>query len=204
MRHNTETEEKILKTALGLFVRKGYHGTSIQDIMLKVGMTKGAFYSHFESKGALFMKLIEEYRTRFFNEIVTEINMFDGNALEKIHRTFSLLAKFASENTDFCVFLTFLTTEMNADVDFEPALRSVYIDYQKFISSLIKQGIRQGVFKKELNPDLAALSFIALHDGTLHQWVLNRQYIDSEEFVHTFRNIFVGGLLKLPTAKPEA
>jgi AcrR family transcriptional regulator len=200
MKHINETEEKILKVALGLFVRKGYHGTSINDIMLKVGMTKGAFYSHFESKGDLFLRLIEEYRTRFFNEIVSKIDEFEGNALEKIHRMFSLLAKFASDNTDLCIFLTFLTTEMNADVDFEPVLRNVYIDIQKAISSLIKQGIKQGVFKKELNPDLAALTFIALHDGTLHQWVLNRQYIDGEEYVRTFRNIFVGGLAKSTSA----
>lgn len=204
MKNKNETEEKILKAALGLFVRKGFHGTSIGDIMQKVGMTKGAFYSHFESKGDLFMRLIEEFRTRLFSEIVSNVNDFEGNALEKIHRTFSLLAKFASQNTDFCVFLTFLTTEMNADVDFEPVLRGVYIDYQKFISGLIKQGIKQGIFKKELDPDLVALTFIALHDGTLHQWVLNRQYIDGEEYVRTFRDIFVGGLVKSAPVKPEA
>jgi AcrR family transcriptional regulator len=194
MKHNNETEKKILKAALGLFVRKGFHGTSIDDVMSKVGMTKGAFYSHFQSKGDLFLRLIEEFRIRFFDEIVSNINEFEGNALEKIHRIFGLLAKFASENTDLCVFLTFLTTEMNADVDFEPVLRRVYIDYQNFISVLIKQGIREGVFKKELNPDLAALTFMALHDGTLHQWVLNRQYIDGEEYVRTFCDIFVSGL----------
>jgi AcrR family transcriptional regulator len=194
MKHNNETEGKILKAALGLFVRNGYHGTSIGDIMSKVGMTKGAFYSHFDSKGDLFLRLIEEYRARFFNEILSNINEYEGNALEKIRRTFNTLAKFASENTDLCVFLTFLTTEMNADVDFEPVLRNVYLDYQKVISNLIKQGIKQGVFKKELNPDLAALTFMALHDGTLHQWVLNRQYIDGEEYVRTFCDIFVSGL----------
>ena len=183
-----------MNAALELFVRKGFHGTSINDIMLKVGMTKGAFYSHFDSKGDLFLRLIEEFRVRFFNEMAVSVDAFEGNALDKIHRVFTSLSKFAVENTNLCVFLTFLTTEMNADVDFEPVLRGIYRDYQKFISGLIKQGIKQGVFKKDLNPDMVALTFMALHDGVLHQWTLNRKYIDGEAYVHTFRNIFVGGL----------
>ena len=147
------------------------------------------------------MRLIEEFRVRFFDEMASNINGFEGNALKKIHRVFSVLSQFASENTDLCVFLTFLTTEMKTDVDFEPALRSIYIEYQKFISSLIKQGIKQGFFKKELDPDLAALTFMALHDGVLHQWVLNSQYIDGEEYVRTFRKIFVSGLVNQATEK---
>lgn len=193
------TEEKILKVALGLFVRKGFHGTSINDIMLKVGLTKGAFYSHFESKGDLFLRLIDEFRARLFGKL--EGSEVEGNALDKLHHVFNILSKFAVENTDLCVFLTFLTAEMNADVDFEPALRRIYVDYQKHISTLIKQGVKQGVFRKGLNPDLVALTFMALHDGTLHQWVLNRQYIDGEEYVKTFRDIFISGLVCQPSEK---
>ena len=184
-----------MKVALGLFVRKGFHGTSINDIMVKVGLTKGAFYSHFDSKGDLFLKLIDEFRNRLFGKLEANINEVEGNALDKLNHVFNVLSKFAVENTDLCVFLTFLTAEMNADVDFEPALRRIYVDYQKFISNLIKQGIKQGVFRKGLDPDLVALTFMALHDGTLHQWVLNRQYIDGEEYVSTFRAIFMSGLV---------
>jgi len=194
MRDNT-TEEKILNVALELFVRQGFHGTSIHDIMTKVGMTKGAFYSHFDSKGDLFLRLINEFRTRIFDTMVNDISAFEGNTLEKIHRVISLSSQVATENTYLCVFLTFLTTEMNTDVDFEPALRGIYIDYQRFISGLIKEGIIKGIFKKGLDPDLVALTFMALHDGVLHQWMLNRQYIDSGEFVRTFRNIFLSGLV---------
>lgn len=80
-------------------------------------------------------------------------------------------------------------------MDFEPVLKGVYREYQEFISQLIRQGIQQGVFKKDIDPDLAALSFLAVHDGLLHQWVLNRNYIDGEQFVRTFRKVFMHGLV---------
>jgi AcrR family transcriptional regulator len=188
------TKEAILQAALELFVRKGYHGTSINEITHKAGVTKGALYSYFTGKGELLLQIIEQYKVRSLNEMIKTVSEYPGNALEKLHRTISFNSKFAYENKDLVVFLTFLSTELNADVDFEPALESVYREYQKFISQLIRQGIRQGLFRKELDPELAALVFIGLHDGVLHQWVLNRNYIDSGKYVSTFRRIFLNGL----------
>lgn len=194
MRKET-TEEKILSAATELFVRNGFHGTSIDDIMSKVGLTKGAFYSHFDSKDQLFMKLIDEYRFHFIGGLTATIDEKEGNALERLHRVMSFLSKFALENSYLCFLLTFLTTELNTNVDFEPALRRIYLDYQKIISNVIRQGQKQRLFKKWIDPELTALTFMAVHDGVLHQWMLHRQYIDGEAFVRTFRDIFISGVV---------
>ncbi|MBI4962099.1 MAG: TetR/AcrR family transcriptional regulator [Desulfomonile tiedjei] len=196
MKRIINTEQKIIQAALQIFVRKGYHGTSIGDITRKVGLTKGALYSHFSGKGELLLRIIDEYKSRFIGGMIEELERCSGNALDRIHRVFSFNSRFALENQDLCVFLTFLTTELNADVDFEPALKSVYVEYRKVISEVVRQGIRQGIFKKELDPEIAALTFIALHDGALHQWVLNRNSLDGELYVRTYREIFLHGLVK--------
>jgi len=189
-----ESRRKIVLAALELFVRNGYHGTSITDIMDKVGLTKGSLYAHFKSKGEILLLIIERYRARYLDGLIQFASEGEGNALDKIHRCISFSAKFALEHENLCVFLTFLTSELNADVDFEPMLKAVYRDYQKFISEIIRQGINQGVVDKKTDPLLAALTFIALHDGLLHQWVLNRNLIDAEVYVKTFRQIFLYGL----------
>jgi len=195
MKRSEETEKRIIRAALELFVRNGYHGTSINDIMKKVGLTKGALYAHFASKGELLLRIIEEFKVRYIDEMIRTVTEHEGSALEKLHHTFSFSSRFAYEHQNLCVFLTFLTTELKADVDFEPSLKDVYRQYQKFIGQLIRQGIRQGLFKKDLDPDLAALSFMALHDGVLHQWVLNHDYIDGKAYAKTFRTIFIEGLM---------
>ena len=194
MKRRQGTEKKIIQSALELFVRKGYHGTSINNITQKVGLTKGALYSHFSSKGELLLRIIDEYRTHFLGEMMQAVTEYQGDVIEKLHHAISFNSKFALENQDLCIFLTFLTTELNADVDFEPPLRNVYLEYQKFISKLIQRGIHQGLFNKNLDPDLTALTYMALHDGVLHQWVLNRSYIDGEQYVKTFRTVFMEGL----------
>jgi hypothetical protein len=142
------------------------------------------------------LRIIDEFKLKFIGGMVEELEQVEGDALDKIHRVISFNSRFAVENQSLCVFLTFLTTELNADVDFEPALKGAYREYQKIISEIIRQGIRQGLFKKELDPDVTALTFMALHDGVLHQWVLNRYHLDGVLYVRIFREIFLHGLVR--------
>ena len=164
--------------------------------MNKVNLTKGALYAHFKGKRELLFRIIEQYKTKFVDNMIQDTTQYPGNSVEKLNHALSFNSRFAQKNPDLCVFLSFLTTELNSDIDFQYALKKVYREYIKFISNLIAQGIRQGVIKKEFDPDLAALTFMAIHDGTLHQWVLNRDHLDGKEYVKTFRSIFMNGLTK--------
>ena len=194
MPRSQNTESRIVQAALELFVRNGYHGTSVSDISRKVDLTKGALYAHFSSKGELLLRTIKEFETRFVDELIRDVDAFEGNAVAKLHRAISFNAEFASKNLELCVFLTFLTTELKADIDFHTVLKTTYRKYQKFISGLVSQGIRQGIIKKWLDPDMSALTFMAIHDGVLLQWVLNRDHLDGRQYVKTFRTIFMEGM----------
>ncbi len=49
---------EIFQHASRLFRLRGYAGTSIDDVMLAAGLTRGSFYAHFESKEDLFAEVI--------------------------------------------------------------------------------------------------------------------------------------------------
>ncbi|GAA5416079.1 hypothetical protein Pryu01_01111 [Paraliobacillus ryukyuensis] len=51
----------IKNSALQLFAEHGFHQTSVQQIAAQAGMSKGAFYHHFDSKDQLFVELIEDH-----------------------------------------------------------------------------------------------------------------------------------------------
>ncbi|MEG1678401.1 MAG: helix-turn-helix domain-containing protein, partial [Clostridia bacterium] len=54
-----ERENEILDAASILFSEKGFDGTSIADILLKVGIARGTLYYHFKSKEDMMDALIE-------------------------------------------------------------------------------------------------------------------------------------------------
>jgi AcrR family transcriptional regulator len=54
------TREKILATARALFAARGYADTGARDIAAAAGVTVGAVFHHFESKGGLFRAVFEQ------------------------------------------------------------------------------------------------------------------------------------------------
>jgi AcrR family transcriptional regulator len=56
------TRRRILDSAVDLFDEMGYGETGLADILQRAGVSKGAFYYHFDSKEAVATAIIEEYR----------------------------------------------------------------------------------------------------------------------------------------------
>jgi AcrR family transcriptional regulator len=57
------TRRAILAAARALFTEHGYRGASLDDIAETAGYSKGAVYSNWPSKEALFLELLDEERT---------------------------------------------------------------------------------------------------------------------------------------------
>lgn len=66
-----ETKERILETALELFAKSGYSGTSMSDIAKQLGITKGALYKHYTGKQEI------------LDSIVTRMNQMDYDRAEE-------------------------------------------------------------------------------------------------------------------------
>src|SRR5271170_2628236 len=58
------TVTALLDAAMKLFADQGYGATSIPDICAQAGLTKGAFYSNFANKEALFLALLDRSWSR--------------------------------------------------------------------------------------------------------------------------------------------
>jgi AcrR family transcriptional regulator len=59
-----ETRTRLLDSAARLFARGGYEGASVDLIAENAGYSKGAFYSNFESKEAIFLELLDTHKRR--------------------------------------------------------------------------------------------------------------------------------------------
>jgi AcrR family transcriptional regulator len=59
-----ETRTRLLESATQLFARGGYEGASVDLIAESAGYSKGAFYSNFESKEAIFLELLDAHKRR--------------------------------------------------------------------------------------------------------------------------------------------
>jgi TetR/AcrR family transcriptional regulator, transcriptional repressor for nem operon len=63
LHHREQVRQKIIQSALQLFNRHGFTAASIDDIMAGAGMTRGGFYSYFQSKSDLYAEAISCFVT---------------------------------------------------------------------------------------------------------------------------------------------
>lgn len=53
------TREFLIKTALALFLAKGYKAVTLRELVSSSGLSKGAFYHYFASKEAIFLAAVQ-------------------------------------------------------------------------------------------------------------------------------------------------
>lgn len=64
-----EKKKHLLETAMTLFSEKGFHNTTIQEITQRSGISKGAFYSHFQSKEDITLSIFKHYYQCVMDEL---------------------------------------------------------------------------------------------------------------------------------------
>lgn len=73
-----ETRGTLVAAARGLFGQQGYTATSIDEIVERAGVTKGALYHHFSDKESLFKAVFEQVQQEVSDQAVQEFLQEDS------------------------------------------------------------------------------------------------------------------------------
>lgn len=98
--------DRILAAALTLFVNKGYHLTSIPDIVAASGTSIGAVYHHFASKDELAHLLHRQLVDRFVEMSAAEVLSL-GDARAQVRGYVSMLFRLTEEFPEFVSYLIY-------------------------------------------------------------------------------------------------
>ena len=93
-----ERRGEILAAAYRLFVRDGYEATTVNALIDELGLSKGAFYHHFESKDEVMQALARRMAEEMRANLEPQLSRPDVSAIDKLNLMFSLGAKFKREH----------------------------------------------------------------------------------------------------------
>ena len=79
------TRQKIIDCALELFASHGYAGTSMNDIIERLGISKGSVYWHFKSKEEIFVEVVTDSYSQWLAILDRELEDID-DPIEKIRK----------------------------------------------------------------------------------------------------------------------
>ncbi|WP_320672057.1 helix-turn-helix domain-containing protein [Patulibacter defluvii] len=77
------TTALLVSTARELFAARGYPGTSLDDVVARAGVTKGALYHHFANKRELFRAVYEREQERLMAAVIADAEV-DGDVWERV------------------------------------------------------------------------------------------------------------------------
>jgi AcrR family transcriptional regulator len=129
-----ERRDQILEVAVQVFARRGYHGTSMNDVAEAAGVTKPVLYQHFDSKQALYLALIDDVGERMSTAIAKATA---GAVNGKTQTELGFQAYFRWVADDHDAFLLLFATQANRDAAATRAIRKITDDAAAAIAPLI-------------------------------------------------------------------
>lgn len=142
------TKLQILQAASGLFNTYGYKATSISDITEKLGMTKGAIYSHFKNKSELEKEALIFMSHQMIFSLSSSIKNA-RNVKNKMNAIFSYFSKYAIK-MPFDGGCPLLNAAVEVD-DTNPELRKVVNMIVDEIHQSISRVLSNGIHHKQLS-----------------------------------------------------
>lgn len=155
---------EILDAALQLVRDKGYERMTIEDILTRVKLSKGALYHYFGSKQALLEGIVDamtETASLPLQAVVADDSL---DAVAKLHAYFGASAAWKADNPEIVAVLVNLWRDENALFRQKVAKESMRTAVP-MLESVIRQGSAEGVFDVEFPHEAAVL--IAGLDGVL-------------------------------------
>ncbi len=149
-----ERRAQILLEARRVFAEKGYHGTSIQDIISAAGIARGTFYLYFEGKRVIFEEILDdlliEIRSKIQGISLESEDPPDVQLLRTLERVLQVLV----ENRDLTVIL--LRQAVGLDPEFDQKLQEFYGRVRGIIVVSLTIGMDLGLVRSVDAPLVAA------------------------------------------------
>jgi TetR/AcrR family transcriptional regulator len=139
--------DRLLDAAIGLFARKGYHATSVREIVAAAGVTKPVLYYWFHSKEGVFHELMQT-AVVVHREVLDEVRAHGGTAAERILMLGERVLALVQENAEVVrVFdaVYYGPREGAPEVDFDP----LYGEFHRFLRGLVEEGVQSGEFRDD-------------------------------------------------------
>jgi AcrR family transcriptional regulator len=75
---NIDNKQRIIDTATKLFIKQGAHNTSLADIALDLGISKGTLYYYYSSKSDLIFDVTDIYMKKLSSKLLNWIKGHDS------------------------------------------------------------------------------------------------------------------------------
>jgi AcrR family transcriptional regulator len=190
----TETRTRILKSALRLFARKGYDGTTTRDLAEAAGVAEGTLFRHFTNKKAILVEVATQGWVEILTDLLTELSeMGSYKAVAQVMRRRMLHLHTNADMLRVCFM----------EAQFHPDLRDhiqteVIAKMTDVAEAFFQTAMEQGIYR-QMDPKMVARVFLGMFAvaGFSQSTIMEPGAAASEmqEMAEGLADIFLNGVL---------
>ena len=181
--------QRLLETAISMFAKKGYAGTSVREIVEQAGVSKPVLYYYFKSKEGLFLAILDQAES-LQKQLLSEVLISEGDVLNRLLTLYRRIYAGISERRSLY--------KMIHELIFGPPQGAPAYDFTRYhrhmidaIDKIYCRGLAGGEVKKTAADEFAYL-VLSLIDFCLHMDQIQPQLSDPRRPERLLRLAFEG------------
>ncbi len=192
-----KTKNKIYEEATKLIRKHGFENVSVDSIVEAAGVSKGAFYVHFDSKDALAVDMINEYTAEVDMDYKSFVESFDANtaASEILNSLIGKIADILNDTIGYdnmkALYKAQITKAIKTD-----AVIGYARDLYKIFDYVISKGVEQGEFRRDIPVDIITKHCLLAIRGLTYEWCIRYPDFDLKEQALKHFEILLTGIRK--------
>lgn len=187
-----ETRARLLEAAEACFSESGYDGTGVAKICRRAGVSKGAFYHHFETKQAIFLELLNKSLEVLDRQMARARQSAVDVPTALTHIAGLMRDVFEYAGGKLPIFLAFWMQAAHDPAIWEATIGH-YRHYQAVFAAMIEAGIAEGSVQP-VNANAAAQAIVSLGVGIILQGLLDPDGADWGHVAEESIQILLDGL----------
>jgi len=189
-------KSRLLEAAERVFSEKGLDRAKVEDITTQAGLSKGAFYLHFDSKGDAFKELLSEVISHLQTRMTAAKSVCLPTLGQNLEQS---LEESLARDVEMFEFiwknraLMRITLEGGRSADYQHLIEHFASNAQSDMEALLRQGVTTGVYRKDLDVEVAAAFIAGGYDRFARQLVREAKKPDLRKRLRELRWMVIAG-----------
>jgi TetR/AcrR family transcriptional repressor of nem operon len=161
------TRQALLGAAFEEIQAVGFRAASLDNILARVGVTKGALYHHFPNKNALGLAVIDELiwpQSRRHFEVLADARLHPVDALISVLKD-EMADMGKHEHMHGCPVCNLVQDMAGVDEEFRLRLLRIQEAWQEAITAALVRGQQAGQIRREVDARAMAALMVAAYEG---------------------------------------
>ncbi|MFD2926167.1 TetR/AcrR family transcriptional regulator [Halobacillus naozhouensis] len=186
MKKDKPKYKQIIDAAVVVIAENGYHSSQVSKIAKKAGVADGTIYLYFKNKEDILISLFQDKMGQFIERIeqeTTSRQTAEEKLLTLVETHFEQLA------ADHHLAIVTQLELRQSNKELRSKINQVLKRYLAVIDQILEEGIKEKLFRDDLNRKLVRQLIFGMMDEAVTNWVMKDQRYhigDQAKEVHSF------------------